>query len=205
MGQSAEELRQDIERTRENLGDNLDAIGDRVSPSRMVERRRNRIRASVVSVRERVMGVPRTTAGSIADRTPSMSGVTDRTGSAGAGLRSAPESARQQAQGNPLLAGAVAFGAGFAAAAVFKGSPTEAQAARSLTEAAQPLKEEATTIAKEVASGMQQSGQEAAQQLKEAASQSTEKVKEAASSSAEETKQAAASAKDEVTSTTPSS
>jgi hypothetical protein len=32
MGQSPEELRRDIERTREDLGGHLDAIGDRVSP-----------------------------------------------------------------------------------------------------------------------------------------------------------------------------
>ena len=32
MGQSAEELRQEIAGTRADLGDTLDAIGDRVSP-----------------------------------------------------------------------------------------------------------------------------------------------------------------------------
>jgi hypothetical protein len=45
MGQSAEELRRDIERTREGLGETLDAIGDRVSPGRIMERKKNRVTA----------------------------------------------------------------------------------------------------------------------------------------------------------------
>ena len=57
MGQSPEELRQDIDRTREDLGDTLEAIGDRVSPGRIVERRTRRVRGALSSVRESVMGV----------------------------------------------------------------------------------------------------------------------------------------------------
>ena len=44
MGQSPEELKQDVESTRADLSDTLDAIGDRVSPGRMIERRKNRMR-----------------------------------------------------------------------------------------------------------------------------------------------------------------
>ena len=40
MGQRAEELRQEIEGTRAELSGTLDAIGDRVSPGRTVDRRR---------------------------------------------------------------------------------------------------------------------------------------------------------------------
>ena len=43
MGQTAEELKQDIADTRDNLSDTLDAIGDRVSPGRVIERRKNRM------------------------------------------------------------------------------------------------------------------------------------------------------------------
>ena len=56
MGQSPEELRREIEQTRMGMSENLDAIGDRVSPGRIVERRTNRVRNSVTSLRERVMG-----------------------------------------------------------------------------------------------------------------------------------------------------
>ena len=56
MGQSATELKQEIAQTRQNLGETLDAIGDRVSPGRMVERRKNRMTRGFQNVRERVMG-----------------------------------------------------------------------------------------------------------------------------------------------------
>ena len=49
MGETTEELRQQIEQTRNGLGDTLDAIGDRVSPGRMVERSKNRMTGGVRS------------------------------------------------------------------------------------------------------------------------------------------------------------
>ena len=60
MGQSTHELRRDIERTRADLGDTLDAIGDRVSPGRMIERRKNRMSSGIRSVKDRVMGTVET-------------------------------------------------------------------------------------------------------------------------------------------------
>ena len=44
MGQAADELRQDIERTREDMATTLDAIGDRVSPRLQAERQMERLR-----------------------------------------------------------------------------------------------------------------------------------------------------------------
>ena len=72
MGQDADQLRRDIEHTRDGLSDTLDAIGDRVSPGRVIERRKNRASQSIQSLRDRVMG-------SAADATDSIS---DATGSA---------------------------------------------------------------------------------------------------------------------------
>ena len=56
MGQDIEELKRDIEYTRADMGGTLEAIGDRVSPARIVERKKNRIVSSAQSVRDRVMG-----------------------------------------------------------------------------------------------------------------------------------------------------
>ena len=198
MGQSPEELRREIEQTRTELSQDLDAIGDRVSPGRMVERRRNRLRNGVTSLRERVMGAPAAMGSTLSERSPSVGGVTERVSGAGDALRTAPETARQQTQGNPLLAGAVAFGAGFAAAAIFKGSEAEARAATTLQEKAQPLKEEASSIARDVASSVKESGQQAAEQLKESATSSAEEVKQTAQAKAEETKEVGTSAAQEV-------
>ena len=44
MGQAADELRQDIERTREDMASALDAIGDRISPRLQAERQMDRLR-----------------------------------------------------------------------------------------------------------------------------------------------------------------
>ncbi len=196
MGQSPEDLRRDIEETRDSLSENLDAIGDRVSPGRVIERRRNRMRGSVDSLRDRVMGPA---------SGPSGQGSVDDDGGVTSTLRSAPESARQQAQGNPLLAGAVAFGVGVAAAALFKGSQPEARAVQTLKEAAQPLKEPLAAAAQQVASTVQEGGQQAAEQLKESATQSAEQVKGTAQSSAQQTKDAGAHAVEEVKAKSPTS
>ena len=184
MGQSPEELRREIEQTRVGMSENLDAIGDRVSPGRIVERRTNRVRNGVTSLRQRVMGAPAAMGSTLSEHTPSVGGV--------------GETARSSAQGNPMLAGAVAFGAGFAAAALFKGTETEARAATTLQEKAQPLKEEAQSVAREVASGLQEPASQAAASLKETATSSAESVKEAAQSSAQQTKEAGQSAVEDV-------
>jgi len=44
VGQAADELRQDIERTREDMAETLDAIGERISPRLQAERQVERLR-----------------------------------------------------------------------------------------------------------------------------------------------------------------
>jgi gas vesicle protein len=193
MGQSPEELRRDIERTREDLGDHLDALGDRVSPGRIIERRRNRLRDGLTSARERVFGH--------ADEGPAPAtggGVGDRVSEVGDTVKQAPELARQQAQGNPMLAGVLAFGAGFAAAAVFPGTATEGELASRVKERAQPLKDEVSKVGQDVAATMRQTGEQAAEQLKSTAAEGVEQVKETAKSTAAETKEAGTQAAQEV-------
>jgi hypothetical protein len=46
VGQAADELRQDIERTREDMAQTLDAIGERISPRLQAERQVERLRQS---------------------------------------------------------------------------------------------------------------------------------------------------------------
>ena len=56
MGQSTEELTSDIAQTRESMTANVDALQDRVSPSAIVERRKQAARSRVQGMRDRVMG-----------------------------------------------------------------------------------------------------------------------------------------------------
>ena len=56
MSQTTEELRAEAVRHREQLATTVDAIEDRVSPSRMVERRTTRMKDAWGRTRDRVMG-----------------------------------------------------------------------------------------------------------------------------------------------------
>ena len=68
MGQSAEELRYEIADTRAELGQTLDAIGDRVSPGRMIERRKNRFVVGMRSAKDRIMGTASDAGTAVTDR-----------------------------------------------------------------------------------------------------------------------------------------
>jgi hypothetical protein len=181
MGQSTEELRRDIAQTRGELGETLDAIGDRVSPGRMIERRKNRASNTLKSVRDRVMGSASDTGHALADAGHAIgetaSGTVDT-------LKGSPVVVRRQTQGNPLVAGAIAFGVGLLTASVFKPSEIEKQAAGQLMDKAEPLTQE-----------LKQMGQDTVEHLKEPARAAIEQVKETAAdgahSVAETTKQSA--------------
>jgi hypothetical protein len=179
MGQSAEELKRDIADTRTDLGQTLDAIGDRVSPGRIVERRKNRVMNGLSSVRERVMGSA-TNAGHAMGEGASSTVDT---------IKGTPGAVVQQTQGNPLVAGAVAFGVGVLMASVFPASAKEQELAGELRDKAQPL-----------ADDLKQSAQEMAEHLKEPAREAVEGVKQAATEGqqavADTAKEAAGSAKE---------
>ena len=55
MGQAADELRQDIERTREDMAETLDAIGDKVSPRLQAERQMDRLRQRGIEPKQLAM------------------------------------------------------------------------------------------------------------------------------------------------------
>jgi gas vesicle protein len=56
MAQDPEQLEREIEETRRNLGQNVDALADKVSPSRVVERRVERTRNWFSNTKDRIMG-----------------------------------------------------------------------------------------------------------------------------------------------------
>ena len=58
MGATEDQLRRDAQLQREQMGDTLEAIGDRLSPERIVERRKAAVGQRLRSVKEAVMGSP---------------------------------------------------------------------------------------------------------------------------------------------------
>ena len=63
MAEVSQEVRQDIERIRDDLDTTLDALGERVSPRRIAQRRKDAVRTRVTRVRTAVMGSAQETTG----------------------------------------------------------------------------------------------------------------------------------------------
>jgi len=185
MGQSTEDLRREIEQTRDDLGETFDTIGDRISPRRMVERRKNRVKDGIRSVSERVMG-------SVSDTGHAIGDTGDAIGRSAGGavdtIKGTPDVVQNQTRGNPLAAGAIAFGIGVLTASIFKPSDLERQAADQLMDKAQPLKDELKQTAEEMTENLKEPARDAVEQVKEAASDGAQTVAETAKDAASTSK-----------------
>jgi hypothetical protein len=157
MGQTAEELRADIEHRRENMSGTVDAIQDRVLPGRIVDRRKHAARQWWSSARERVMGsVER--GESRLERSGER--VQQAATGAAATVSEAPAQIARQTRGAPLIAGGIAAGIGALVALAIPETEPERQAAEQLA----PQLAAATDAAKEVGSKVLESTKEAAQE-----------------------------------------
>lgn len=156
---SETQVREEIDATREQLGQKLDAIGDRVIPGRILERRKDRVADRFRALRERVMG-------SAEDGTEHLTDAIDA-------ARQAPTAARERTQGNPLAAGAVAFGVGMLASSMWRPTPAERRAA-----------EAAVDIAPALTEGIRETGRDAVDVVKEQASAATDELRASAGDAA---------------------
>lgn len=186
MGQNTEELTTtpaDIEATRSNLTRDIDELTDKVSPARVMDRRKEAAKSRIGSIRYKVMGSASNAGGSLSDTVSSASGsVSDTTGGAISGLES-------RTQGNPLTAGVVAFGVGMLISALIPASEKESQVAQKLTEVGkeqgQPLIDEAKSVGQDMAAVLKESAADSAQQVQATAQDSVETVKQEGQSSAQ--------------------
>ncbi|MEJ3403985.1 DUF3618 domain-containing protein [Rathayibacter sp. YIM 133350] len=188
MTNDPDAIRADIEATRRELGSNVDALADKVSPSKIAERQADKVKGAFNSVRDRVMGA--------ADDLGSHASST--AGSAGDAVSDATHKAVAKAQGNPFAVGLIAFGVGLLAASLIPSSNVEKQVGEKVKDAAQPLVSAVGDAAKEVGENLKEPAQEAAQAVKESATGAVENVKAEASDAADDVKGAAADAKDTV-------
>ncbi len=188
MSESPETIRANIESTRRELGLDVDALADKVTPSKIVHRQTDKVRGVFSSVRERVMGAAD-------DAGSTLQGV----GSSGA--QSVSDTAHRvaaKAEGNPLAVGLMAFGAGLLLASLIPASDREKQAAEAVKDAAQPLVDEATSVAKEMGERLQEPAQEAVDAVKDAAGDAIAHVKDDASGAVEAVKERGTEAKDQI-------
>jgi hypothetical protein len=172
MGQSTEELTSQIEDTRGRMAQDLDTLHDRVSPSAIVERRKQAARRRLSSMKDKVMGSGQS-AGAAASSAAST--VSDTAGDVAT-------NAQQRVEGSPLAAGLVAFGAGVVVASLLPASRAEAEAVHRVVETAkehgQPMLDEVRAAGQDVADNLKDSAAHAAQQVKDSAQESAQKVKD---------------------------
>ena len=185
MGKSASEVRSEIEDTRQDMSTTIDAIADRTSPGRIIQRRRQRMSDGWRSVRERVMGQAQDTYGSASGSAQGVAGgARDTAGTVVEGARQAPEKVLEQTQGNPIAAGLIAFGGGLLVASLIPPSEAEQRMAGQVADKAQPLRDELQRAGQEVAEDLRSTAQEGAEQVKQRASQAAGTVQEDVRSSA---------------------
>ncbi|NYJ02693.1 ElaB/YqjD/DUF883 family membrane-anchored ribosome-binding protein [Nocardioides thalensis] len=179
----------EIAATRSSLSRDLDELSDKVSPSRVVHRRTEAAKGKLTSVRDKVMG-------SASDAQHRAASATGSVGDSVSGTaQQAVGTVQSKTEGNPLVAGAVAFGAGMLLSSLLPASARETQAAQRAVDAAKDsgLVDEAKAAGQEMKDHLQDSAQQAAEEIKSTGADAAQHVKEEGQSSAETVKSEAQS------------
>jgi hypothetical protein len=198
-----EVIRRDIEATRADLSRDVDALTEKVSPARVVERRVDRAKSAVGSVKEKVMGTQSNPndSGALGTASDKASSVASSVGDA---ATAAPSVARQKAQGNPMAAGVIAFGAGWLISSLLPATEKEKQAASTVKDKASEHSDTLTAPLKEAAGNakenLQGPAQDAVASMKDKATDAASTVKDEATSAKDDVAGSAKQAKDEVSS-----
>ncbi len=188
MSNDPEQIRRDIERTRTELSDNVNALGDKVNPGSIAKRQVNRVRGAATSVKDAVLG-------SASDAADTGQQVATTMGDA---VSNAPNAVARKAQGSPIAAGLIAFGAGLLVSSLLPASQVEQQAAEKVKDTAQPMVDNLTETAKEVAGNLKEPAQQAVEEVKSTATEAAATVKDEATSAADDVKSQAQDSKDTV-------
>lgn len=194
MGEESDQLRQEIDRTRQELGTDVDALTEKVSPKRVVERRVDKTKDAIGGLKEKVMGTTSDATSSTGHGLSSgVQSVQGAAGTAVSGVQNAAgsvgETARRKAQGNPFAAGVVAFGLGWLVSSLLPSSQKERELAHTVKDQAQPVVEQAGQVLGEVKDNLQAPAQEAVQSVKETAADAAGTVKQQAGSAAGDVRQ----------------
>jgi hypothetical protein len=189
----ADHIREEIQRTRDNLSADVDALAYKASPSRMVHGRTDQIRGAVRSAKDKVMGV----ASDAGDQTSSAASVVSDTTTSAAGK------VKHAAEGNPLAAGLVVFGAAWLISSLIPRSNTEHQAAQAVRTAVQEHAGPVTEALADAGHGLQENLREpvraAADSVKGSVVDAAHAVKDDTKTAAQEVRSDAAGAGTEIT------
>lgn len=181
MTNNPDEIRANIERTRGDLGRDVDALAEKVDPNRIVDRQTERLRSRWTDVRESIFGSDDTGTEDPLnyyrheeDEQGRMSRFADEAGGA---ARRAPRTVKRRVRGNPLAAGAIALGAGWLLGSLLPSSRQEQEAAEEVRRRAEPLVDEAKSVARDMGDSLQPQAEQAVADVRQSATESFDRVK----------------------------
>ncbi|MDN4613986.1 DUF3618 domain-containing protein [Leifsonia sp. F6_8S_P_1B] len=195
MSDDPDVIRANIEATRRDLSGDVDALADKVTPSKIADRQVRKVKGAFHSLSEKVMGSDDDDGYGTGSghRSPG-----ELASDAGDKVSEVGHRAVAKAQGNPLAVGLIAFGVGALVASLIPPSQKEQELAADVKEKAQPLVQEVQGVAKQVADDLKEPAQQAAQQVKETAQEAASTVKDEAQTKAGEVKDEAQGARERV-------
>lgn len=184
MSNNPDEIRADIERTRHELSNDVDALAEKANPTKAVHRQGDRVRERLSTMKESVMGNPtdpyssQQSSTGLADRAHAVAdGAQHRAEDAMHAVQEAPTAVRRSTRGNPLAAGLIALGAGWLVGSLIPASRQEQEAATKVKEQAGPLVDEAKSMAQDMGEHLKPQAQEAMDSVKDTATTGAEHVK----------------------------
>lgn len=192
-----DQIRADIAATRSTLSDDVDALTDKVSPSRVADRQKEKVRSKVSSVKDKVFGAADHASSSVHDARGS---VSDSAHGLADSAKGAPHLAKEKAQGNPIAAGLIAFGAGLLVSSLIPSSQKEREAVRAVkdSDAMHTVTDEVKQGAKDLGQNLKEPAMQAADQVKATATDGAAQVKDTATSGAQDVKSEAQQASSDV-------
>ena len=183
MDDRPEQLRRDIEQTRQELRRDTDALNEKVNPSRVVGRRVERARQTMTRMKERVMGSADTGTTAVQDVGGKAVGTVESAGSAIADTaRSAPGEIRSRTEGNPLAAGLIAFSAGWLISGMLPATSKEKRLAQTVEDKGEqlvePVKQEAAEVARDMKENLREPAQHAVDEVRESVGDAASTVRD---------------------------
>ena len=195
-------IRRQIEDTRANLSYEVDALNEKVNPTRVVDRRVGRAKTTVTGLKDRVFGAAHEKGSQMGNATSNASGTAQQYAHNAAGsvqgaassamgaVQQAPDTIQRQAQGNPLAAGLIAFGVGWLVSSLLPTSEKEkqlaSQAESAVKEHSQPLVDQAKNVAQEIGDNLKPMAQDAVESVKSTAQEGVQTVKAEGQSAAQD-------------------
>lgn len=187
MSQNPDEIRRDIERTRAELSDNVNALSDRSNPGNIARSQVDKVKDSAHGLKEKVFGSDHDPyddgrVGELGDRAHEL--AHDARQAAG----DMPRRVKQRTRGNPIAAGLIAAGVGALIGGLIPASRTEQRYAEKVKDAAEPVVNEVKQMATEVKDHLQPKAERAVEDMKPVAQEAADHVKGEAQQAADTVK-----------------